>query len=91
MIDAGAEVNLATYWGRHDIMITPLEYAIHTKMVNAVPYLLSRGAIIPPMSEWPTNPKMYKALREQKMKDGFVDVPHLSTFKQMSDSERAAL
>lgn len=56
-----------------------------------VRYLLSRGATVPPISEWPTNTNVYKALRAQKMKNDGGTVLEYKKFKAMSEAERAAL
>lgn len=91
VIDVVADVNQTVRCDRLRTTIAPLEYAIHIRAVSAVSYLLSRGANTPPVAVWPTHTNMYKAIREQKMKDKGVDLPSAKVFRSMSAAERVAL
>lgn len=56
-------MNLAAYSSRFQADITLLAYALHFSKINAVAYLVSRGAQLPPVQGWPMSRAIYDILR----------------------------
>jgi hypothetical protein len=91
VIDAGVNLKQAVYSKRIKAWLTPLEYAIRIKKIEPVGSLLQQGAILPPISQWPTYRSIYNKLRDAKKKRDGVLAPKYTHFQAMNDQERAAL
>jgi ankyrin repeat protein len=89
MLDASADMNLAAYSSHLQTNITPLAYAIHFKTINAVAFLISRGANLQPVQEWPIRSAIYDILRTKWMALKGSPMPEYKVLKDLSDEDLA--
>ena len=89
VLDAGDDMNLAAYPSHFQVNITPLAYAIHFETINAVAFLVSRGANLPPVQEWPISRATYEILRTKWMALKGSPMPEYEFLKDLSDEDLA--
>jgi hypothetical protein len=92
ILDSGADNNHTVFLKRPHARLIPLEYAILCRRNRCAHYLLSRGAIIPPVSQWPANhQQVYNTFRRGKFeRDGVLTIGY-DEFGTLGDEARAAL